>query len=108
MGPPLFKGAHNIFERLATADLGNAEWQRALTVSHNKIGGGPVLQGNLSDALAEHKASLAIAERFATTDPGNVGWQRDLSIAHDRIGDVFVQQGKLRDALAAYKVAHDD
>jgi len=44
-----------------------------------------VEQGNLPEALATYKASLAIAERLAKADPGNAGWQRPLGVASARI-----------------------
>jgi hypothetical protein len=70
-----------ISARLAAADSGNAEWQRDLSVSHNKIGDVLVAQGNLPDALAAYRAGMAIAERLAATDPGNAEWQRDLIVS---------------------------
>ena len=33
-----YQASHDIFERLAKADPGNAGWQRDLSVSHNKMG----------------------------------------------------------------------
>ncbi|HZY59161.1 MAG TPA: hypothetical protein VFE56_05325 [Candidatus Binataceae bacterium] len=42
-----FRDSHDIFDRLAKADPGNAGWQRDLSVSYNKIGDVLVAQGNL-------------------------------------------------------------
>ena len=38
-------------QRIADADPGYAEWQRDLSVSHNKIGDVLMTQGNLGEAL---------------------------------------------------------
>ena len=42
------------------ADPGNADWQRDLSVSHDKIGDVLVAQGNLPGALAAYRDGLAI------------------------------------------------
>ena len=49
-----------IFERLAKADPGNAEWQRELSVTQDRIGDVLIAQGNLPGALAAYEASLAM------------------------------------------------
>ena len=50
-----------IAERLAKADADNTEWQRDLSVSHDKIGDVLGAQGKLADALAAFQAALAIS-----------------------------------------------
>ena len=92
-----------IAERLAKEDPGNAEWQRDLSVSYEKVGNVQVAQGALPDALKSFRESLAIAERLAKADPGNAEWQRDLSVSYQRVGDVQVAQGALADALKSYR-----
>ena len=94
-----------IRERLASADRGNAGWQRDLSVSHNKIGDVLVEQGNLSEALEAYQSSLAIRERLASSDRGNAGWQRDLSVSHERIGDVANANGDTERAITAFSQA---
>jgi hypothetical protein len=65
-------------ERLAGSEAGNADWQRDLSVSNNKIGDVLVSRGNLPEALKSYRAGLAIAERLAGTDTGNAERQRCL------------------------------
>ncbi|MEL4383171.1 tetratricopeptide repeat protein, partial [Shewanella algae] len=77
-----------IAERLAKTDPGNADWQRDLSVTYNRVGDVQQAQGDLSAALTSYQASLAIAERLAKADAGNAGWQRDLSVTYNRVGDV--------------------
>jgi Flp pilus assembly protein TadD len=50
------QASHDIFERLAKADPGNAGWQRDLSVSHNKIGDVQQAQGDLATALTSYRA----------------------------------------------------
>src|SRR5262245_6203076 len=68
-------------QRLAAQDPGNAEWQRDLSVSRDKVGDVLVAQGNGAGALAAYRASLGIRERLAAQDPGNAAWQRDLVVS---------------------------
>ncbi len=100
-----YQASHDIFERLAKADPGNAGRQRNLSVSHNKIGNVQQAQGDLAAALTSYQASLAIAERLAKADPGNAGWQRDLSVSQEKIGDVQQAQGDLAAALTSYQAS---
>jgi tetratricopeptide (TPR) repeat protein len=90
---------------LADASPENHQWQRDLSVSHDRIGNVQSAQGNLADALNSYKASLGIAERLAKADPGNAEWQRDLSVSLGQIGDVQRAQGNLADALNSYKAS---
>jgi tetratricopeptide (TPR) repeat protein len=53
-----------IFQRLTKADPDNAEWQRYLSGSYQKLGNTQFAQGNLQDALASYRAALAIHERW--------------------------------------------
>jgi tetratricopeptide (TPR) repeat protein len=89
-------------ERLAAADPRNAEWQRDLSVSQNRVGNVLSAQGRLDDALSAYHACLAIAERLVASDPSNAEWQRDLSVSQNRVGNVLSAQGRLDDALSAY------
>jgi tetratricopeptide (TPR) repeat protein len=95
--------ARAAMERLAGSDATNADWQRDLSVSNNKIGDVLVSQGNLPEAGKSYRAGLAIAERLAGSDSWNSDWQRDLSVSNNKIGDVLVKQGNLPEALKSYR-----
>ncbi len=58
-----------IFERLAKSDPGNADWQRDLSVSYNKVGDVQMAQGDLKAALKSYSDSRAIFERLAQIRP---------------------------------------
>ena len=80
----------------------NTQWQRDLSVSHNKLGDIARAQGALPAAAKAYTAALEIAQALAARDPENTQWQRDLSISHDRLGDIAVAQGDLPAAAKAY------
>ncbi len=79
-----FRTALAISEPLVVRDPDNAEWQRDLSVSHNKVGEILQLQGKAATALESFRTALGIAERLAARDPGNADWQRDLIVAYVR------------------------
>jgi tetratricopeptide (TPR) repeat protein len=93
-----FRASHDIFDRLAKADPGNASWQRDLSLSYNNIGDVLLAQGNLVEALKWYRDGLAMADRLA-----KAGWEYDLSLSYIRIGDVLVAQGNLVEALKSYR-----
>ena len=74
-------------ETLAHRDPGNAEWQRDLSVSHDRIGDVLVAEGDREGALQSYRAGLAIRETLARRDPGNAQWQRDLIVSCWKISD---------------------
>lgn len=82
---------------------GDAEAQRDLSVSENKIGDVLVAQGDYPAALASYRQALAIAEALAARDPLNARWQRDLSVSQNKIGDFLMIRGNHADALVAYR-----
>jgi tetratricopeptide (TPR) repeat protein len=101
----LLNAARESLVRLVVADPSNSEWQRGLSVSHDRLGDVLSAQGDLGGALAAYREAFAIAQRLAAADPSNSGWQRDLSVSHERLGIVLSAQGDLGGALAAYREA---
>jgi tetratricopeptide (TPR) repeat protein len=102
----LYDAAVAIAEPIAKADLGNAKWQRDLSVSYERIGDVLLGQGNLRAALQCYRTSYAIFERLAKADPGNAKWQHDLWVSYEKIGDVLRVQGNLPEALENYRTSH--
>ncbi|HXN88448.1 MAG TPA: hypothetical protein VN890_03705 [Methylocella sp.] len=82
------RGPLLVAERLAISDPGNAEWQRDLSVSYNRVGNVQNAQGDLKAARQSYQDSLAIRVRLAKSDPGNAGWQSILADSHDHLGDM--------------------
>jgi tetratricopeptide (TPR) repeat protein len=98
-----YQGAEAIADRLAKSDPGNADGQRDLSVSYERIGDVQVPQGDLAGALTSYRNSLAIRDRLAKSDAGNALWQRDLSVAHEKVGDVLREEGDFAGALTSYR-----
>ena len=62
---------HQQIQARAAADPANTQWQRDLSVSHNKLGDVAVAAGDLAAARTAYQASLDIAARLAAADPAN-------------------------------------
>jgi tetratricopeptide (TPR) repeat protein len=76
---------HDQVQARAAADPANTEWQRDLSISHNKLGDVAVAAGDLAAARAAYQAGLDIAARLAAADPANTEWQRDLEGVRQKI-----------------------
>ena len=86
----------------AVADPANTEWQRDLSVSHERLGDLAVAAGDTTTAADHYNTGLAIRERLAAADPANTEWQRDLSISHNRLGDLARAAGDTTTAADHY------
>ena len=86
--PHSYRAALAIRERLAGADPGNAEWQRDLSVSHDKIGDVRDGPGRSRRRPRQLSRRLAIAERLARADPANAEWQRDLIVSCVKLAEI--------------------
>ena len=64
--------ARQLMEALAAEDLANIDWQRNLSVSHNKIGDVLEAQGDGPTALDAYRRSLDIREAVAGVLPGRL------------------------------------
>jgi hypothetical protein len=83
---------HHKVEARASADPTNTEWQRDLSISHNKLGDVAVAAGDLTSAQRHYEIDLCIAEQLARLDPSNAGWKRDVEISRQRITDLRQRQ----------------
>jgi len=61
-------------ERLASADPGNTEWQRDLSVAYNKIGDVLEQAGRDEEALAAYRADLVVSGKLVAANPNNTEW----------------------------------
>jgi tetratricopeptide (TPR) repeat protein len=100
-----FRASLRAAERAAVLEPGSTTGQRAVSISHNKVGDMLLAAEDMAGAIAEYRASLAVIEMLVATDTSNTFWQRDLSISHARIGDVLLPQGDVDGALAEYRAA---
>ena len=83
-----FRQGMAIRERLVRQDQGNAQWQRDLSISHDRVGDVLVAQGDLPAALDAFRQGMAIRERLARQDQGNAEWQRDVLVSLVKLADV--------------------
>ncbi|MDF0668461.1 MAG: hypothetical protein P0119_20625 [Nitrospira sp.] len=81
-----YTAARNIVVEEAARDPANTEWQRDLSVSHNKIGDVLVAQGDGPGALTAYRKGLAIGEALAARDPANTQWQNDVAVSCAKLG----------------------
>ena len=101
-----YQASHDISERLAKADPGNAGWQRDLSVSHERIGDVQAGAGRsaggadeLSGVARDRRASGA--RRTRATPAGSATCRCRTS----KIGDVQRAQGNLPAALTSYQAS---
>ncbi len=92
-----------LVQALAARDPSNAEWQRDLSVSYDRVGDISAARGDRDGALIAYKDGLGIRKALAARDPSNAEWQRDLSVSYDRVGDISAARGDRDGALIAYK-----
>ena len=78
--------------KLAADDPGNAQWQRDLFLTYERIATILEKEGKLDAALKAYRDSLAVAERLAAIDRNNTLWQHDLAISYARVGDMLMAQ----------------
>jgi tetratricopeptide (TPR) repeat protein len=83
-----YQAGLTIAEGLAKRDPANTEWQRDLSVSHNKMGDVLVSQGDGAGALAAYQAGLTIREGLAKRDPANTQWQVDVAVSFAKLGSL--------------------
>ena len=93
----------SIAKALAGRDPNNAEWQRDLSVSYNKVGDVRAARGDRDGALKAYEDGLGIRKALAEHDPKNAQWQRDLSVSYEKIGDISAARGDRDGALKAYE-----
>ena len=74
-----------IRKKLTERDPENTEWQRNLSISHDRLGDIQQSRGDLEGAQRSYEASMEIRKKRSERDPENTEWQRDLSISHDRL-----------------------
>ena len=98
-----YEQATVLIKALANRDPNNAQWQRDLSVSYDRIGDIRAARGDRDGALKAYEDGLTIAKALANRDPNNAEWQRDLSVSYDRVGDIRAARGDRDGALKAYE-----
>ncbi len=88
---------------MAGSEPDDAERQRDLSLTHDRIGDLQLAGGEVDAALESYRASLEVVQVLAKRDAARPEWQRDLSITHDRIGEALERKGDMEGALASYR-----
>ncbi|MCA8962198.1 MAG: tetratricopeptide repeat protein, partial [Planctomycetes bacterium] len=84
-----FEEALAIAQRLADAEPDRADYQRDLSVSHERMGDLYVALGQGDQARRAFEQALAIAQRLADAEPDRADYQRDLALSFERMASVF-------------------
>jgi tetratricopeptide (TPR) repeat protein len=90
---------------LVAKDRDNAQWQRELALSFNRIGEVLTQSGRHDDALKMFELALEIRQRLADAQPENNDAKRDLAVSHERIGDAQLATDEAEGALRSYRIA---
>jgi tetratricopeptide (TPR) repeat protein len=91
-----------VSQRLAQLDPSNAEAQRDLSISFDRVGNVTLQLGQTKEALEHYQKGLEVRQRRAQADPNNTQAQRDLSVSFKKLGDVSLQRGQTKQALDFY------
>lgn len=81
-----FTRAREVALRQVAANSSSREWERALSLSHERIGDTLVAQGRLDAALESYHAGLAIVRKLAAAAPSNSEWLSGLVVLHVKLG----------------------
>ncbi len=100
---PKLKEAMELAKQRSFEDPHNAQAQRDLSISYNKLGDLLLQEGKGGEARKAYEDGLAISRKLAEEDPHNAQAQRDLSISYERLGDLLRQEGKGGEARKAYE-----
>ena len=94
--------AFHLLKMRADAEPDWADYQRDLSVSHNKMGDLLRVLGQGEQARQHYDDDLAIAQRLANAEPDRADYQRDLSVSHERMGDLLSALGQGEQARQHY------
>jgi len=94
-----------LVQALSRSDPNNAEWQRDLSVSYDRVGDISAARGDRDGALKAYKDGLDIRKALAARDPNNVVWQTDLVVSAWKLAEAGAKDGRqhLANGLAILK-----
>ncbi len=99
-----YKHSLQIRQQLAATQRKNAQTQRDLAVSHEKMGRMALNTAKLGEAKHSFEKSLTLRVALYHANPTHDA-QRDLAIAYKDFGDLELAQGRANESLAAYSKA---
>ncbi|TMH35459.1 MAG: ATP-binding protein [Betaproteobacteria bacterium] len=99
-----FEKSRPLIQMLIDSDPANLNWQRDLSIYHEKMGNVLMAESNLGGAVQEYRTSMDIVQQLVEQDHRDASWQRGLSVIHEKIGDVLMTQGDVAGALNEYRI----
>jgi tetratricopeptide (TPR) repeat protein len=89
--------------RRAEADPRDAQAQRDLSVSFNKLGDVSFQTGDAAAALQFYSDGLEISKKLAAADPSNTEAQTDLFVSNWRLGKLEQERTRYAEAIAWFR-----
>ena len=93
-----YQQAFDIAQKLAAADPTDAQAQRDLSISYDKLGNVSLQAGQVTEALTLYQKALEISQKQAAADPTDAQAQSDLVVSFYNLGSTHQ---KLRDPTKA-------
>jgi tetratricopeptide (TPR) repeat protein len=100
-----YQASRDIADRLAKADPGNAEWQRDLSIAHERIGDVRSRRGETIQAIAAFEQALRVYRELQARNPGDIPSRVFSVVPLWRLGQLRGREGRadLEAALAILK-----
>jgi len=95
--------ANDIGQKLAAENPDDAELQRDLSVSWEKIGDVQLQQGDVVLAEVSYMKSLLISESQITLSPDDPDLRRDVAFGYEKLGDVRIAREQIPSAREAFE-----
>ena len=93
-----------ISQKLA-ADPTDAQAQRDLSISYNRLGDVQLQSGQVTEALRSYQKGLEIRQKLAAADPSDAQAQSDLVVSFVKVGEVTQQAKDYKTAVTWYEKA---
>jgi tetratricopeptide (TPR) repeat protein len=100
----LYKQALEV-RRVLASDLTNAQAQRDLSLSHERVANVLLKQERWPEAREAYEESLSVAQQLVDKEPANPQWHRELAIAQHNVARTLEGEGRWDEALHTYEAA---
>ena len=101
----VYQQALEIAQKLAAADPSDAQAQRDLSVSYNRLGNVQLQSGEVTEALGSYQQGLKIRQKLAAADPSDAQAQLNLVVSFGQLGRVNQKEKEYQRAIAWYEQA---
>ena len=90
---------------MTTEDPANLDYQLDFARALDEVAEVAATKGDLAEAEAFCRQSLAISERLAKANPNDIAWLRAFSVSNERLGAIIERRGRLDEALEQYRAS---